>query len=214
MISCAVGGSPDAASCFIDSTLSSGAPRSTTPRLVRASTRPRDAASISATERCRRVRAPRDLFVQPFEHVRAVQLPLVLTRKAPAGERVLGGLFQERRRLGEACSQPIGDLAQLRQRACVIRLRKNRRCCRAARSRLALGAVAMRGFGGALVAAGSPRLPLASFTSRAFADRSIAIVSRPSAAAGPDREAGERGALAAHLYKIQFTVTKTTHDKL
>jgi hypothetical protein len=51
---------------------------------------------------------------------------MVLTRKAPVGERVFGGVLQERRRLREAVAQSVGDLSQLRHRARMIWLRKDR----------------------------------------------------------------------------------------
>src|SRR5438094_5524452 len=53
---------------------------------------PISAGSTSPTERCRRRSPLLDLFVEPLEHVRAVQLALVLTGKPAIREDVLGRL--------------------------------------------------------------------------------------------------------------------------
>ena len=63
------------------------------------------------------VRPGLDLLVQPLQGIRAVQLPAMLLRKMLVRQDVLGGLIQQRRRLGKPRAQAVRDLAQLRQGA-------------------------------------------------------------------------------------------------
>lgn len=71
------------------------------------------------------VRPPLNLFVQPFERIRTVQLPLMLEWQMAVGQDVFGGVPEQRGRLRKAGTKPIGDFAQLRHGRRVVRLRED-----------------------------------------------------------------------------------------
>jgi hypothetical protein len=99
--SCALGDNAGALSCFIDSAL-----------------KYRRSATAHSS--------PLDFFVQPFQRIRAVQLPLMFERQMPVRQDVFGGLLEQRRRLRKAAPQPVGHPAELLHRGRVIGLREDR----------------------------------------------------------------------------------------
>jgi hypothetical protein len=69
-------------------------------------------AALETTERVFHERPHRptlDFFVEPLEHVRAVELPLVFAGGAAVRQHVLSGLFEERGGLGKASAKAVGN---------------------------------------------------------------------------------------------------------
>ena len=62
------------------------------------------------------VRSPFDLFVQPFQRIHAVELPLVVDREMPVREDVFGGVREQRGPASpKRARRPIGTFG-----SCVI----------------------------------------------------------------------------------------------